>query len=140
MSIAKIGSGGPSSSTPTAASLGEDFPIICEKCLGPNPYVRMLKSDMGKQCKISGSPFSAFRWQGEHKRWKETCISPAVAREKNVCQACVCDLEYGIPFHVRDHVMEVCCLLSLFLPCSRLRGPLACLYGAQLPTRHSQPW
>ena len=137
MSIAKIGSGGPSSSTPTAASLGEDFPIICEKCLGPNPYVRMLKSDKGKQCKISGSPFSAFRWQGEHKRWKETCISPAVAREKNVCQACVCDLEYGIPFHVRDHVMEVCCWLSLFLPCFRLRGPLACLYGAQLPTRHS---
>lgn len=61
---------------------------------------------MGKQCKISGRPFNSFRWQGRHKRWKETCISPDVAREKNVCQACVKDLEYGVEYHVRDHVMQ----------------------------------
>lgn len=61
---------------------------------------------MGKECKVSGRPFTSFRWQGQHKRWKETCVSPDVAREKNVCQACVCDLEYGVPFHVRDHVMQ----------------------------------
>lgn len=60
---------------------------------------------MGKECKISGRPFTSFRWQGQHKRWKETCISPEVAREKNVCQSCVNDLEYGVPFHVRDQVM-----------------------------------
>ena len=29
-----------------------------------------------------------------------------MAREKNCCQACLNDLEYGVPFHVRDHVME----------------------------------
>ncbi|EOD31610.1 hypothetical protein EMIHUDRAFT_420120 [Emiliania huxleyi CCMP1516] len=88
-----------------AVTLGESFPIICESCLGPNPYVRMLKGVMGKECKISGRPFTSFRWQGQHKRWKETCISPEVAREKNVCQSCVNDLEYGVPFHVRDQVM-----------------------------------
>ena len=88
------------------AQLGEDFPIICESCLGPNPYVRMLKSERGSACKISGHPFTAFRWQGEHKRWKETIVSPEAARDKNCCQSCLNDLEYNVPFHVRDHVME----------------------------------
>jgi len=41
---------------------------------------------MGKECKVSGRPFTSFRWQGQHKRWKETCVSPDVAREKDVCQ------------------------------------------------------
>ena len=106
MSIVKLGEAGASGSVSGNADLGVDFPIICEKCLGPNPYVRMLRTEMGRQCRISGHPFAGFRWVGEHKRWKETMIAPAVAREKNVCQSCICDLEYGVPFHVRDHIME----------------------------------
>ena len=114
--------------TTGGARLGDDFPIICSSCLGPNPYVRMLKvcasysvrrshgrrlnqsrrlqDKMGKACRISGHPFTAFRWQGEHKRWKETIVSPEAARDKNCCQACLNDLEYGVSFHVRDRVME----------------------------------
>lgn len=93
---------------PTAATtiLGEDFPIICEACLGPNPYTRMIKSPMSAECKISSTPFTSFRWQGAMRRWKSTIVCPAVAREKNCCQACLADLEYGVPFHVRDHVMD----------------------------------
>lgn len=103
MSVAKLAS---AASEPTATVLGEDFPIICEACLGPNPYTRMIKSPMAAQCRISGTPFTSFRWQGALRRWKSTIVCPAVAREKNCCQACLADLEYGVPFHVRDHVMD----------------------------------
>jgi hypothetical protein len=82
MSITSIGT-----SAPNAPTLGEDFPIVCDACLGPNPYTRMIKSDMAKECKISGSPFTAFRWQGALRRWKETLICATVAREKNWCAA-----------------------------------------------------
>ena len=61
---------------------------------------------MGMECKITGAPFTAFKWQGEHRRWKVTIVSAIAAREKNCCQACLNDLEYDVPFHVRDHVME----------------------------------
>ena len=85
---------------------GDNFPIVCEACLGPNPYTRMIKSDMSAECRISGIPFTAFRWQGALRRWKSTIVCSAVAREKNCCQACLSDLEYAVPFHVRDHVMD----------------------------------
>ncbi len=29
-----------------------DFPIACTKCLGLNPYLRMLKMDYGRDCKV----------------------------------------------------------------------------------------
>lgn len=103
MSVAKIAAQGEA---PDAARLGEDFPIICEKCLGPNPYVRMIKMDGGLECRISGAPFTGFRWQGSLKRWKQTIICSSVAQEKNCCQSCLADLEYGVPFNVRDHVMD----------------------------------
>ena len=33
-------------------------------------------------------------------------MSAMAARDKNCCQSCLNDLEYAVPFHVRDHVME----------------------------------
>ena len=29
-----------------------DFPILCQTCLGDNPYLRMTKEKFGKECKI----------------------------------------------------------------------------------------
>lgn len=83
---------------------GDDFPILCESCLGPNPYLRMMKDAWGAACKVCERPFTSFRWRpsGEGMRPKKTEVCQTCARAKNVCQTCLLDLEYGLPVQVRD--------------------------------------
>lgn len=92
--------------TPDGLRMGEDFPFICNVCLGPNPYIRMMKMPMSRECKISARPYTAFRWQpGAEARYKETIIAAEVAIAKNVCQVCLMDMEYNLPVRVRDQLM-----------------------------------
>lgn len=93
---------------PDGLAVGVDFPFVCEVCLGPNPYVRMVKLPFGdKLCKISQRPYQAFRWRaGPGGRWKETIVSPECAKDKNVCQACLSDMTFGVPVGVRDALLE----------------------------------
>jgi len=78
---------------------------VCEVCLGPNPYVRMLKMPNSRECKISGRPYTAFRWKpGSEARYKETIVAAEVAIAKNVCQVCLMDMEYNLPVAVRDQL------------------------------------
>ncbi len=80
-----------------------DFPVVCEDCLGPNPYIRMQKTDYAAECAISGRPFTVFRWRpGTDARYKKTVVCKEIALAKNVCQVCLLDLDYGIPVQARD--------------------------------------
>ena len=85
--------------------IGEDFPLVCEACLGPNPYVRMTKSPNGTECKISKRPCTMFEWRANGVK-KQTCISYAVAAQKNICQCCMTDLTFGLPVGVRDAFLK----------------------------------
>lgn len=83
-----------------------DFPILCETCLGENPYVRMQRDRNGKECHICSRAYTGFRWKpGPKARYKLTVVCQQCARLKNVCQTCLFDLEYGLPVQVRDKIM-----------------------------------
>ncbi|KAG8468055.1 hypothetical protein KFE25_007107 [Diacronema lutheri] len=87
--------------------MADDFPIVCEKCLGPNPYLRMTKVPLGATCSISSAPFTVHRWKAPGVgRQRQTIISREVATTKNVCQCCLHDLEYGLPSHLVDSLVS----------------------------------
>src|ERR1700733_10847568 len=85
-----------------------DFPIVCEKCLGPNKHLRMSKETYGHDCKICLKPFTVFRWcPGPRERYRRTEICQVCARLKRVCQSCILDTQYGLPVQVRDAALHI---------------------------------
>jgi len=85
-----------------------EFPILCQTCLGDNPYLRMMKEKYGKECKVCSRPFTVFRWcPGAKMRFKKTEVCQTCAKLKNVCQTCLLDLQYGLPVQVRDAALKV---------------------------------
>jgi pre-mRNA-splicing factor RBM22/SLT11 len=88
-------------------SASDEFPLLCEPCLGSNPFVRMLREPLGKNCRICDKPFDAFRWRPPNSALKDTQICKVCARLRHVCQCCILDLQLHVPATVRDAVAEV---------------------------------
>lgn len=83
-----------------------DVPILCEVCLGENPFVRMQKFPLGAACKVCSRAFTLFRYKpGTDARHKKTQICQSCAQMKNVCQTCLLDLRFNLPVAVRDHLL-----------------------------------
>lgn len=81
------------------------FPIVCEPCLGANPYMRMIKEALGRECKVCGRPFTVYKWSpADGRRWKKTEICMTCAKIKNACQSCVLDLDF--------HSTKLCLITS----------------------------
>jgi pre-mRNA-splicing factor RBM22/SLT11 len=84
-----------------------EFPLVCETCLGDNPYIRMTKEPFGKKCQVCETPFTVFAWQaGSKGRLKRVEICRSCAQAKNVCQVCIYDLQYGLNVKVRDRILK----------------------------------
>ena len=83
-----------------------EYPLVCELCVGENRHLRMTKENLGLDCRICLKPFTCFRWSPGHgQRFKRTEICLFCAKLKHVCQACITDLEYGLPVQVRDTII-----------------------------------
>ena len=49
------------------------FPLLCEKCLGENPYLKMQRTPDGGTCKMCAKGFELFRWRpGRGESFRKT--------------------------------------------------------------------
>lgn len=83
-----------------------EFPVLCEGCLGENPYVRMISDPFGGTCKMCSRPYTFFKWRpGRGEGYKKTEVCQTCAKTKNVCQTCLLDMQFGLPSQLRDAVL-----------------------------------
>merc|ERR1712137_683393 len=78
-----------------------DLPFVCDSCLGPNSYVRLLKFTHGSKCHLTGKAFTVYRWKASFdSRYKKTVICKEIAISSNICQVCLLDINIGVPVGV----------------------------------------
>ncbi|CAH2352526.1 pre-mRNA-splicing factor Slt11p [[Candida] railenensis] len=87
----------------------DEYPDICERCLGTDRNVKMLKQNNGAECKTCSRPFNVYMWKPSIsvKKHSKTIICLTCARARNCCQSCMFDITYGIPLDVRDAALKM---------------------------------
>mmetsp|Transcript_17024 Transcript_17024/g.28404 ORF Transcript_17024/g.28404 Transcript_17024/m.28404 type:complete len:298 (+) Transcript_17024:78-971(+) len=84
-----------------------DFPMVCEACLGDNPYLRMQRSDHDGTCKMCDRAYTVFKWRpGRGEGYRQTQVCQTCSKVKNLCQTCILDLQFGLPSQLRDAVLS----------------------------------
>ncbi|KAN0139544.1 hypothetical protein V8E53_002660 [Lactarius tabidus] len=81
-----------------------ESPILCETCLGDNPFIRM-NSDANAGPMHVPSPSSARTPAPACVSKRHSCQT--CAKTRNVCQTCLLDLKYHLPMQVRDTALGV---------------------------------
>lgn len=83
-----------------------EFPVVCNKCLGPGKYMRMMKTPFDRACRVCDRPFTVFRWRpGPKERFMKTEICQVCAKVKTVCQCCIKDLQTGASLSEREELI-----------------------------------
>ncbi|GMM33778.1 Ecm2 protein [Saccharomycopsis crataegensis] len=86
----------------------QKVPAICEKCLGSNPYLKMIREPQGDQCRICTSTYNLFKWNANKgSKLSRTLVCLECARQRNCCQSCMFDLTYHIPMSLRDAAFKI---------------------------------
>ena len=77
--------------------------MLCENCLPGDKYIKMVRERKGRACKLCDRPYDVYRWRADGgQRIRKTEVCTSCARVKNICQCCCLDLEYDIPYYIRD--------------------------------------
>lgn len=82
------------------------FPKLCKSCLGDNKFIRMIKRPLNDECKICLKIFTSFNWKKDKEsKYLKTVVCQNCSISKNICQCCILDLEFKIPYYERDSII-----------------------------------
>ena len=84
-----------------------EYFILCENCLPQKDEMKMTRIRNGEACKICDRPFDLYKWRMEHTPiLNKTEICLTCAKIKNVCQCCLKDTQFDIPYYIRDAALS----------------------------------
>ena len=84
-----------------------EYFILCENCLPDKDEMKMTRIREGEACKFCDRPFDLYKWRMENTPiLNKTEICLPCAKIKNICQCCLKDIQYDIPYYVRDAALS----------------------------------
>lgn len=84
----------------------DDFPSICESCMGPAAFLKMIRGGANQAtCKMCQAPYTAHQWKGGTD-YNSTHVCGGCSKTRNLCQCCLLDLQWALPSTLRDAVLH----------------------------------